>query len=80
MERTDWLDAGFDPAQALFLMVTAITHHRFSSQLWGELEVPKLYAELSSIEVDMIRALSPTLAARHQRPVPRHRGQQRWGR
>jgi hypothetical protein len=37
MERTDWLDAGFDSAQARFLMVTAITHHRFNSQIWGEL-------------------------------------------
>jgi hypothetical protein len=42
MERTDWLDEGFDAAQAQFLMVTAITHHRFSSPLWGEEEVRKL--------------------------------------
>jgi hypothetical protein len=31
MERTDWLDQGYDPAAARFLMLTAITHH----QLFG---------------------------------------------
>ena len=31
MECADWLEGGFDSAQARFLMVTAITHHRFSS-------------------------------------------------
>jgi hypothetical protein len=31
MERADWLDEGYDPAEAGFLMVTAITHHRFNS-------------------------------------------------
>jgi hypothetical protein len=30
MEHADWIQ-GFDAAQARFLMVTAITHHRFSS-------------------------------------------------
>jgi hypothetical protein len=49
VERTDWLDVGFDSAQAQFLMVTAITHHRFSSALWGEDEVRKLHAELAEI-------------------------------
>jgi hypothetical protein len=49
VERTDWLDEGFDSAQAQFLMVTAITHHRFSSPLWGEDEVRKLQAELAEI-------------------------------
>jgi hypothetical protein len=49
VERTDWLDEGFDAAQAQFLMVTAITHHRFSSPLWGEDEVRKLQAELAEI-------------------------------
>jgi hypothetical protein len=39
MEGTDWLNEGFDSAQAQFLMVTAITHHRFSSPLWGADEV-----------------------------------------
>jgi hypothetical protein len=50
MERTDWLDEGFDSAQARFLMATAITHHRFSSPLWGGDEVAKLHAELAEID------------------------------
>jgi hypothetical protein len=62
MERTDWLDEGFDSAQARFLMVTAITHHRFSSPLWGEGEVRKLEAELA--EIDMSAA---EMAADHGR-------------
>jgi hypothetical protein len=49
VERTDWLDEGFDSAQAQFLMVTAITHHRVSSPLWGEDEVRKLQAEIAEI-------------------------------
>jgi hypothetical protein len=51
MERADWLEAGFDSAQARFLMITAITHHRFSSPAWGEDEVRKLHAELTEIDV-----------------------------
>src|SRR5262245_26746876 len=39
MERTDWMDGGFDAVEARFLMVTAITHHQFSSPIWGEDEV-----------------------------------------
>ena len=35
MERTDWLDEGLDSADARFLMLTAITHHQFSSPAWG---------------------------------------------
>jgi hypothetical protein len=34
MERTDWLDKGFDASDARFLMVTAISHHRFRSPIW----------------------------------------------
>ena len=49
MERADWLDRGINPAQARFLMVTAITHHQFSSPVWGQDEVRKLYAELAEI-------------------------------
>jgi hypothetical protein len=49
VERIDWLGEGFDPAQARFLMLTAITHHNFSSPLWGEEEVRKLQAELGEI-------------------------------
>src|SRR6476469_6156539 len=51
MERTDWLDTGFDSVEARFLMVTAITHHQFSSPIWGEDEVRKLHAELAEIEL-----------------------------
>jgi hypothetical protein len=47
MERTDWLDGGFTSIEARFLMVTAITHHQFSSPIWGEDEVRKLHAELA---------------------------------
>ena len=68
MERTDWLDAGFAPAQARFLMVTAITHHQFNSTIWGEQEVRKLYAELAEIEVTVTGLLMA-----EQRPQPRHR-------
>src|SRR5579859_604048 len=50
MERTDWLDARLNPADARFLMVTAITHHRVSSPIWGEHEVRKLHAELAEIQ------------------------------
>ena len=50
MERTDWLDEGLKPADARFLMVTAITHHRVSSPIWGEHEVRKLNAELADIQ------------------------------
>ena len=45
------LDGGFDAVEARFLMVTAITHHRFSSRIWGEDEVRKLHAELAEIEL-----------------------------
>ena len=69
MERTDWLDAGFAPAQARFLMVTAITHHQFNSAIWGELEVRKLYAELAEIEVTVTGMLmAEQRAPRHRRP------------
>ncbi len=56
MEHTDWLEGGFDPVEARFLMVTAITHHRFSSPIWGEHEVRKLHAELAEIDVLASRA------------------------
>jgi hypothetical protein len=51
MERTDWLDQRLDPADARFLMLTAITHHRFTSPIWGEQEVRKLHAELAELDV-----------------------------
>lgn len=54
MERADWLNGGLNSTQARFLMITAITHHRFSSPTWGEDEVRKLYAELTEIEVSAL--------------------------
>ncbi len=50
MERTDWLDEGLNSADARFLMLTAITHHEFSSPMWGEDEVRKLHAELAELD------------------------------
>jgi hypothetical protein len=50
MQRADWLDEGFTPADARFLMATAITHHLVSSPVWGEAEVRKLHAELADIQ------------------------------
>jgi hypothetical protein len=49
MERADWLEERVNAADARFLMVTAITHHRFSSPIWGAREVRKLQAELAEI-------------------------------
>jgi hypothetical protein len=60
MEHADWLHAGFDAAEARVLMLTAITHHRFSSRAWGEEAVRRLYAELAEIEA----ALQASAAAR----------------
>ena len=56
MERTDWLDGGFGAREARFLMMTAITHHQFSSPIWGEDEVRKLQAELAEIDTAASRA------------------------
>jgi aryl-alcohol dehydrogenase-like predicted oxidoreductase len=50
MERTDWLDEGLNSSDARFLMLTAITHHRFSSPIWGAREVRKLDAELAELD------------------------------
>ena len=71
MERTDWLEEGFDSAQAQFLMVTAITHHRFSSPLWGEDEVRKLHDELAEIAsaAAQITTPKPSAALRADRLV-----------
>ena len=60
MEHTDWLDEGLSPADARFLMLTAITHHRFSSPAWGEQEVRKLHAELA--ELDRLGTQTPVNA------------------
>jgi hypothetical protein len=35
---------------ARFLMITAITHHEFSSPSWGEHEVRLLHAELAELD------------------------------
>ena len=51
MERTDWLDQDYDAAEARFLMLTAITHHRFESPIWGQDEVRKLHLELTEIDL-----------------------------
>lgn len=64
MEQTDWIRQGFDAAQARFLMVTAITHHRFSSPVWGEHEVRKLHHELAEIEASVARVGAPRPARR----------------
>jgi hypothetical protein len=62
MERTDWLDEGLSPADARFLMLTAITHHKFSSPAWGEQEVRKLHAELTELDQLVSQAAAPGAA------------------
>jgi hypothetical protein len=67
MERTDWLDEGLDSAGARFLMLTAITHHEFSSPIWGEHEVRKLYVELTEMDVLATQAVVEHCATRSGR-------------
>lgn len=67
MEHTDWLDKGLNSADARFLMLTAITHHRFSSPIWGEHEVRKLHAELA--EIDLLAAQAVTDHGKPRRSV-----------
>lgn len=78
MERADWLDGSVDSADARFLMVTAITHHRFSSPIWGSREVRKLQAELAEITkraAEILREHQASVKpAKPQRPRPRYRG------
>lgn len=79
MERADWLEERLNPADARFLMVTAITHHRFSSPIWGAREVRKLHAELAEItrhaaEIIKEHQASPRKAKKAARPRPRFRG------
>jgi hypothetical protein len=78
MERADWLDERVDPADARFLMVTAITHHRFSSPIWGAREVHKLQAELAEIARHAAEILHEHQATakkqRRTRPGPQWRG------
>ena len=78
MERADWLDERVSSADARFLMVTAITHHRFSSPIWGSREVRKLQAELAEITKHAAEVLKEHQAAgKAKKPVrtgPRYRG------
>jgi hypothetical protein len=78
MERADWLDGSVDSADARFLMVTAITHHRFNSPIWGSREVRKLQAELAEITKRAAEILHEHQASikppKPQRPRPRYRG------
>ena len=75
MERADWLDGSVSSADARFLMVTAITHHRFSSPIWGAREVRKLQAELAEITKDAAQILHEHQAAvTKPRPKPQWRG------
>jgi len=78
MERTDWLDGGINSADARFLMVTAITHHRFSAPIWGVREVRKLHAELAEIAKRATEILhehqTATKPVKNPRPQPKFRG------
>ncbi len=75
MERADWLDGRVSSADAQFLMVTAITHHRFSSPIWGAREVRRLQAELAEITEHAAEILPKRQAeARKPRPAPQWRG------
>jgi hypothetical protein len=58
MERTDWLDEGLNSADARFLMLTAITHHQFSSPMWGAHEVRKLHDELAELDLQATDAVA----------------------
>jgi hypothetical protein len=78
MERADWLEEKVNPADARFLMVTAITHHTFSSPIWGAREVRKLQAELAEIAKHATEVLKEHQGSgkkgRPQRPRPQYRG------
>jgi hypothetical protein len=78
MERADWLEERVNAADARFLMVTAITHHRFSSPIWGAREVRKLHAELAEIAKHASEVLKEHQAGgnpkKKPRPAPKYRG------
>jgi hypothetical protein len=78
MERADWLEERVNPADARFLMVTAITHHWFSSPIWGAREVRKLQAELAEITRHAAEVLKEDQAKgkrkKEPRPRPKYRG------
>jgi hypothetical protein len=71
MERTDWLDQGYDSAVARFLMLTAITHHQFDSPIWGQDEVRKLHLELTEIDLLTTRAAVEDADGRARRRLER---------
>jgi hypothetical protein len=88
MERADWLEEKVNSADARFLMVTAITHHKFSSKIWGSREIRKLQAELNEIAKhgsEIIRESQPKVKAKRKgwgwgkkkqanQPQPKYRG------
>jgi hypothetical protein len=80
MERADWLEEKVNPADARFLMVTAITHHTFSAPIWGAREVRKLQAELAEIARHATEVLKEQQGSgkkagkQQQRPRPQYRG------
>lgn len=80
MERADWLEERVDAADARFLMVTAITHHRFTSPIWGAREVRKLHAELSEIAkhaAEIVKEHQENGKGKRKkkpRPTPKYRG------
>jgi hypothetical protein len=71
MERTDWLEQGYDSIEARFLMLTAITHHRFDSPIWGQDEVRKLHLELTEIDVLTTQAAVEHAAKRAKKRLER---------
>ncbi len=71
MERTDWLKQGYDSVEARFLMLTAITHHRFDSPNWGQDEVRKLHLELTEIDVLTTQAAVEHAAKRAKKRLER---------
>jgi hypothetical protein len=81
MEHTDWLDEGLSSADACFLMLTAITHHKFSSPAWGEHEVRKLHAELAELDRLVTQApvnAGPAAPAAHIMNAPNPVGPWTW--
>jgi len=77
MERADWLEERVDSADARFLMVTAITHHRFSSPIWGAREVRKLQAELAEIAKHASEILKEHQGTGKPKKAPRPRAKYR---
>jgi hypothetical protein len=53
-------------------MATAITHHRFGSPVWGDVEVRKLLAELAEIDATVGVGFAPLPAATPERADRTH--------